>query len=90
MAAALGPADGLVSMSLLGPDGKKQLKVATRYSALGLEMGLAVCAGFFGGRWLDARFDTAPILTYIGLAVGLLAGFKSVWALVRRTNLDTL
>jgi ATP synthase protein I len=77
-------------MSLLGPDGKKQLKVATRYGAIGLEMGLAVCVGFFGGRWLDARFDTAPILTYIGLAVGLLAGFKSVWTLVRRTNLDTL
>jgi ATP synthase protein I len=77
-------------MSLLGPDGKQQLRVATRFSAIGLEMGLAVCVGFFGGRWLDARFDTAPILTYIGLAVGLLAGFKSLWTLVRRTNLDTL
>ncbi len=77
-------------MSLLGPEGRKQIKLATRVSAIGLEMVLAICAGYFGGRWLDARFDTAPVLAYIGLAVGLLAGFKSLWTLARRTNLDTL
>ncbi|MCZ7681994.1 MAG: AtpZ/AtpI family protein [Sandaracinaceae bacterium] len=77
-------------MSLLGPEGKKQLKVATRVSAVGLEMVLAICAGYFGGRWLDGRFDSAPYLTYIGLALGLLAAFKALWTVARRTDLDTL
>jgi ATP synthase protein I len=77
-------------MSLFGPEGKKQLKLATRVSAVGLEMVLAICVGYFGGRWLDGRFDTAPVLSYIGLVVGLLAGFKSLWTIARRTDLDTL
>lgn len=77
-------------MSLLGPEGKKQLKIATRVSAVGLELVLAICAGYFGGRWLDGRFDTAPVLSYIGLALGLLAGFKALWTIARRTDLDSL
>lgn len=91
MAAAFGPTGaGWCPMSFLGSEGRKQLKLAARASAVGIEMVLAIAAGYFGGRWLDARFDTAPILAYIGLALGFLAGFKSLWTLARRTNLDTL
>jgi ATP synthase protein I len=77
-------------MSLLGRDGRKQLKLATRMSAVGLEVAVALFVGYFGGRWLDGHFDTAPYLTYTGLLVGLIAGHKSLWTLARRTDLDRL
>ncbi|HEY8432953.1 MAG TPA: AtpZ/AtpI family protein [Sandaracinaceae bacterium] len=77
-------------MSLLGPEGKKQLKIASRVSAVGLEMVLATCVGYFGGSWLDDRFDTAPVLSYIGLAAGLLAAFKALWTVARRIDMDSL
>lgn len=90
MAAAFGPTGFGDPMSLLGSEGRKQLKLATRVSAIGLEMVIAICLGYFGGRWLDTRFDTSPLLTYIGLALGLVVGFKGLWTIARRTDLDTL
>ena len=77
-------------MPLLGPDGRKQLKLASRVSAVGLELVFATCLGYFGGRWLDERFGTAPWLGWIGLAVGILAGFKGLWDFASRTDLDRI
>lgn len=77
-------------MSILGPEDRKQLKLATRVSAVGLEMVLAIVVGYFGGRWLDGRFDTAPYLAYVGLAVGLIAGFKALVTVAKKTDLDSL
>lgn len=77
-------------MSLIGPEGKKQLKLASRASAVGIELVLAILAGYFAGSWADRRFDTAPVLTYVGLALGLLAAANAVWNVVRRTNFDRL
>jgi len=77
-------------MHLLGPDGRKQLKLASRVSAVGLELVLATCFGYFGGRWLDGYFGTEPWLANIGLAVGVVAGFKGLWYFARRTDLDRI
>lgn len=77
-------------MSLLGPDGRKQLKLASRVSAVGLELVFATCLGYFGGRWMDGYFETTPWLAYIGLTVGVLAGFKGLWHFGHRTNLDEI
>lgn len=77
-------------MSLLGPDGRKQLKLASRVSAVGLELVLGTCLGYFGGRWLDGALGTAPWLTYVGLVLGVAAGFKGLWYFVRRTDLDRI
>lgn len=77
-------------MSLLGPDGRKQLKMASRVSAVGLELGLAVTFGFLGGQWLDVRFDTGPWLTYAGLLLGLLAGAKGFWQIAHRAHRASL
>jgi ATP synthase protein I len=74
-------------MSLLGPDGRKQLKLASRVSAVGLELVFATCIGYFGGRWLDGYLGSEPWLTYVGLLVGVLAGFKGLWYFARRTDL---
>jgi F0F1-type ATP synthase assembly protein I len=77
-------------MSMLGPEEKKQLKLATRVSAVGLEMVLATLVGWFGGSWLDGRLHTAPYLTYAGLAIGLVAAFNALWTIAKKIDLDSL
>lgn len=77
-------------MSLLGPDGRKQLKMASRVSAVGLELGLAVTFGYLVGRWLDGRFDTGSWLTYFGLLLGLAAGAKGFWKIALRAHRTSL
>jgi F0F1-type ATP synthase assembly protein I len=37
-------------------------------AGLGIEFALIMCAGFFGGIWLDRRFNTAPWLLLAGCA----------------------
>jgi ATP synthase protein I len=77
-------------MPLLDPEGRKQLKLASRVSAVGLEMVLAMGLGFLGGRWLDGRFGTSPYLTAIGFALGLFTGFYALYRVARNTNLDRM
>jgi ATP synthase protein I len=83
------PAGGF-PMPLLDPEGKKQLKVAARVGAVGLELILAIGFGYFGGVWLDGKLGTTPYLTIAGFVVGLIAGFKSLWNVAKRTKMDSL
>jgi ATP synthase protein I len=73
-------------MSLIGPEGRKQLQVAARFASAGLELALAIVVGYFGGRYLDGRFGTAPYLTYSGLMLGIVAGFRNLFLVARRAQ----
>jgi ATP synthase protein I len=68
---------------VLGPDSRKQLKAFARVGAVGIELALSTVAGLLGGRWLDAKFSTAPVLTLIGLLLGVIAGFRSLYQTAR-------
>ncbi len=74
----------MLTLKLLDREGRKELAKAAAASTIGIEMGLAVAIGFFGGHWLDEQLGTAPYLTYFGLFIGFCAGFKGVVRLVRR------
>jgi hypothetical protein len=62
---------------VLGPDSRKQLKAFARVGAVGIELALSTVAGLLGGRWLDAKFSTAPLL------LGVIAGFRSLYQTAR-------
>ena len=50
-------------------------RVVLRLVGIGWYVGLCIGGGAFGGLWLDRRFDLAPILTLVGLSLGIgLAG----------------
>ncbi len=73
-------------MSLIGPEGRKQLKLAARFASAGFELAMAIILGYFGGRWLDKTFETGSILQYLGLLLGIVAGFRSLFSLARNAQ----
>ena len=75
---------------LLGKENRKQLKIASRVGAVGIELVLAVAVGWYGGRWLDAELGSTPYLAYFGVLCGIIAGFRGLAYLVRRTDLEAM
>jgi ATP synthase protein I len=59
-------------------DKYRNLKDLAYYSSLGISLALAIFIGLFLGVWLDNTFDTSPILTLIGLGMGIVAGFRNL------------
>jgi ATP synthase protein I len=63
---------------------------ALRFSAVGLEMGVAVAIGYGAGWWLDETFGTKPYLTLVMLLLGIAAAFlgliRAARAFSRRMN----
>ena len=50
---------------------------------LGLRLGLSVVIGVVGGVLLDNWLGTSPILTLLGVAVGIGAAMYSIWDVAR-------
>ena len=59
-------------------DKYRNLKDLAYYSSLGISVALAIFIGLFLGVWLDNKFDTSPVLTLIGLGMGIVAGFRNL------------
>ena len=78
-------------MSLIGPEGRRQLQLAARFAGAGLELAIAIVVGYFGGRYLDRWLGTDPYLSYVGLLLGIVAGFRNLFSLAKRaqTSSDT-
>jgi F0F1-type ATP synthase assembly protein I len=51
------------------------VKLLGRVGGIGWFVGTAIALGAYGGYWLDRQFDTAPVLTILGLALGVLTAF---------------
>ena len=64
-----------------------------KYSTIGLELAFSILFGWWAGRWLDGKFDTAPFLEISGFGVGLIAGFRSLFRAAKQmqheADLDT-
>ncbi len=75
---------------LLGPDQRKQLKIAGRVGSIGIEIVIATLVGYAAGLWLDGKLGTTPYLTLVGLVLGIAAGFKGLVDLTKKIKLDEL
>lgn len=75
-----------MSSPLQDPESKQQLKTAVSLGAVGIEMGLSVVIGYLGGKWLDEELGTGGWLMWIGLALGIVAGFRGLWRIVKKTK----
>lgn len=48
------------------------------FASLGLSVALSIFIGLGLGLWLDKKFDTHPVLMFVGLAFGIAAGFSNI------------
>ena len=48
-------------------------------TTIGIELAIAVVLGYYGGKYLDGRFATGPLLLLAGVLVGLAAGVAGVF-----------
>ena len=72
-------------------DDRDQSSLWTTFSKLsyiGIFFGVAICIGFFGGRWLDTRWLTTPWLSVFGLLVGVAAGFRELVRIAKQVQKD--
>jgi ATP synthase protein I len=53
-------------------------------SSIGIAMVLAIFGCFFLGRWLDRQLGTEPYLTLLCLLIGIAAGFRNMYVLIKR------
>jgi len=71
-------------------DDRNTYKTASRFLALGLEMGISIGAGYFIGDYLDHRFSTSPYLTIFFFIAGLGAAIRAVYSAVKNVDMDKL
>lgn len=74
-------------MGLIGPEGRKQIRVAGRFAGVGFELVAAILVGFFGGSWIDSKLGTG-FVAYVGLTLGIIAGFRSLFQAARSAQSD--
>ena len=55
---------------------------------MGLEVGLSVVVGFLIGTWLDEWLETAPWFLLIFGIAGIIAGYRSMFRMVKRMQAD--
>lgn len=58
------------------------IKLLGRVGGIGWFVGTAIALGAYGGYWLDRQFETAPVLTIIGLALGVTTAFVGMFRLL--------
>lgn len=56
------------------------------YSSLGIAVALSIFIGLFIGLYLDRRFDTSPVLMFVFLGLGIVAGFRNIWLAIKKTR----
>ena len=55
-------------------------------ASIGITLALAICIGYFGGKWIGGKLGNPAIGSYIGFALGVTAGFMEMFRSVARSN----
>ena len=64
----------------------RALRELTYYSSLGISIALSIFIGLFAGVYLDGKLGTHPVLTLVGLGLGIAAGFKNIALAVKKSR----
>ena len=65
---------------------KRSMRELAYYSSLGLSVSLSIFIGLAVGVYLDRRFETSPWCTLIFLILGIIAGFRNIAIVIRKTR----
>ena len=53
-------------------------------ASIGITLALAICIGYFGGKWLGGKLGNAAVGSFIGFGMGVVAGFMEMFRSVAR------
>ncbi len=62
----------------------RTMKELAYFSSLGFQVALSIAIGLAVGVYLDRKFGTAPWLMLVFLAMGIAAGFRNIWLVIRK------
>jgi len=65
-------------------DTKKSLMQIAHLSSVGIGMAIAIFGSLFIGVYLDGKLGTGYLLTVLLLLMGIIAGFRNFFRLVKR------
>lgn len=54
-------------------------------SSIGISMVISIFGALYFGIWLDRKFGTSPWLTMLLLLMGVAAGFRNIYVMIRRS-----
>lgn len=57
-------------------------RAALRLLGVGFYIGGCIVLGVVAGRWVDSKLNTEPILTIVGLILGLVVAFYGVYQIL--------
>ena len=67
-------------------DTKRSLRELAYFSSIGLSVALSIFLGLALGLWLDRKFGTSPWLMFIGLGMGIAAGYRNIGLAIRKSR----
>jgi len=56
----------------------KNIRELGYFASLGISVALSIFIGLGLGLWLDKKFETTPVLMFVGLMFGIGAGFSNI------------
>jgi F0F1-type ATP synthase assembly protein I len=72
-----------VSLRIKGPEDRKSWVQIATVSSLGIAMAISLMVGVLGGYLLD-RYLGTKMFFWIGLVIGILAAYRSLWTIYDR------
>jgi F0F1-type ATP synthase assembly protein I len=67
---------------------RKYIRLLAVVSTIGLSMVLALVIGILIGYFLDKWLKTGPVFFLIFMILGIVAGFRNIYVIMKRTEKD--
>ena len=65
---------------------RKYFRLMALVSSMGISMGLSLVIGLAIGYYLDKWLQTQPIFFFIFMLFGIVAGFRNVYIIMKRSQ----
>ncbi len=69
-------------------DTRKSLIQVANISSMGIVLGVTIFGCFYIGLYLDRKLGTAHFFTFFFLLLGIAAGFKNIYGLIKKSLYD--
>ena len=67
---------------------RKYIKLLALVSTMGISMVLAIVIAIAIGYYLDKWFQTSPLFFLIFMILGIVAGFRNIYIIMKRAEKD--